>query len=347
MQGETDSQKVLQYMRKMMNPYSGNPIFYTITYSNFNSNDNFYYQSAARGFMTYHTITDDDIELNKALLIRNGAVGLLTNSMWCARDWHTEIATMDSTISLLPGKALNTTYTVDCIDQYNKDANCGFVQLSGPELTYSEEAGGYVAPDGATGDAVVVYYYDGTAPGETEAGNATYRIYSAPVTVKLGSAVAEFLGGQIRGEVAADKPTALRFGFSLPCDGVVHKDISMSYDRDITNATIVMDGKEYTLVDFGAIVSIEKGIEISMETAITNPKVVKKVPAQRLYYVSDDMVKYTAVVTNVPVNRKNTLIYARSYVTYKEIDGDQEITVYGDVQSRSVNQVLATTKIGY
>lgn len=340
MMGETDALKVQKYFRQMMNAYNGNPNFYTLSYANFNSNDNFYYQSAARGFVTYHTITNDDTELNKALLTRNGAVGLLTDTIWCTADWHYAVDIKADAISLAPGKTLNTVHDVLGVDQVIDKASCDFVQLSGPELTWSEEKGGYVAAEDAAGDAVIVYYYEGTAQGDTDAGDATYRIYSKPVTVSVNKTSADtpatFVGGQIRNTNTLTGTTALRFGFDLSCRGVSYANPGVTYDREMKEAEVVINGMEVELVDFGAIVSLSTEVNMTLENVegIAN---MKKVQALKLYSVSENAVRYTAVVTNVPVSYNDTPIYARSYITYK--DGEEIYTVYGEVVSRTVNQV--------
>lgn len=322
---QADQQKVLQDMRTVLNPYDANPIFYT--YLMHNGNDDFYYKSAARGFMTFHSITNDNVELNKALLIRNGAVGVLTDTMTCVPDWHTDIHTVDSTITMLANRTLKTTYIVNGISERLKAQTCSFVQLSGPALTYSAEQNGYIATE--KGKAVIVYYYDR----ETVSG-ATYRIYSTPVTVEIGS-TADFIGAQVRGELADGAKGALRFAFDLPCEGVGY--VEGTYKRDMNNATIVIDGEPCELVDFGAVVSIDGKSSLTHEEATSNRGSTKIVPANNLYSVKEDYVRYTAVVIGIPANRRDTPIYACSYATYRK-DG-VETTVYGPTVCRTIENV--------
>lgn len=145
------------------------------------------------------------------------------------------------------------------------------------------------------------------------------------------------LGGQIRSKDAAGN-TALRFGFDLTCSGVSYADpdhADNNYTRKLDNAKVTFYGKEYELVDFGAVLTRDANANMTKEGAEADPNMVKWVPANNLYEVYENgTIRYTAVVTNVPENYLNTQIYARTYVTYR--DGNNEVTLYGDVFSRSV-----------
>lgn len=149
-------------------------------------------------------------------------------------------------------------------------------------------------------------------------------------------------GAQVRNATATDN-FALRFSFDVYNTGVAYANEtpqeSNDYTGDLTNAYIKLAGKSYKLKAMGAIVSStdEFGEELTKED--TGNGYTVDVPAVNLYNVAEGVVTYTAVVTQIPAAYADTPIYAASYITYETDEGD--VTVYGDVISRTVSGVLA------
>ena len=148
------------------------------------------------------------------------------------------------------------------------------------------------------------------------------------------------LGAQIRGVGIGENTSALRFGFELPCTGVNFADATHAngnYKRALTaDSKVVINGQAYTIVDFGAVLSLNESAELTKEEAAASADgrtIV--IPALNLYEVEDDAVTYTAVINNVPVAQAATKIFARSYVTY--MDGEEAVTVYGKSIARCLN----------
>ncbi len=131
----------------------------------------------------------------------------------------------------------------------------------------------------------------------------------------------------------------LRFRYSMPgTSGVKYlhgnPQTANDYTRDITNAMVEVNGKQYTLVEFGAIVSIKSGETMTLD-ALND--YTKDVPAKRLYDIADGTVTYTAVVTGIPAANKETPIYSRSYMTLS--DGTTTFTLYGSIANYSVSAI--------
>ena len=149
-------------------------------------------------------------------------------------------------------------------------------------------------------------------------------------------------GAQVRNPAATDN-YALRFSFDVYNTGVAYVSEnpkeSSDYTGDLTNAYIKLAGESYKLKAMGAIVSNtgEFGEALTKED-IDNGSTVD-VPAVNLYNVAEGVVTYTAVVKNIPAAYADTPLYAASYVTYETAEGD--VTVYGDVISRTVGGVLS------
>lgn len=119
--------------------------------------------------------------------------------------------------------------------------------------------------------------------------------------------------------------------------------VNERYVGDLTNATVDVygDGGAYKLVEMGALITNEESIG-------TNADFFKRehqdggvhlvdVPALKLYAVTDTTVTYAVRLINIPYAHKDTVIYARPYYVFQK-DGE-EILVYGDIYSRSYEQV--------
>jgi len=167
--------------------------------------------------------------------------------------------------------------------------------------------------------------------------------FAGDAMTRTDVAPAENLGGQVRGEDAQGN-TALRFGFTLDTTGIAYVDpthTNGNYKRYMdANSKVKVNGINYKVVDFGAILSVDSTKALTIDDVTADNKVVK-VPAINLYEVAGDKtsVTYTAVVTNVPANKKDTQIYARSYVAYEDFAGQLHYA-YGDKFSRCVNDCV-------
>lgn len=137
--------------------------------------------------------------------------------------------------------------------------------------------------------------------------------------------------------------SGLRFSFDVAVKGAAYENgnpqESNNYSRDISKATVTVDGTSYPVEKFGAIVSIKKaGWEAdlaSVEAVEENNRYTKVVEANNLYAVQRDYVTYTAVVTDIPAAAKDREIHARPYVAYKATDGSIQY-IYGKIESSSV-----------
>lgn len=160
-------------------------------------------------------------------------------------------------------------------------------------------------------------------------------VYPEPLTAVVNE-------GKSAAAVAEDGSSALRFGFTLTCDGVTYEDETHgggNYRRDMSAARMTVSGTEYTLVDFGAIVSIQTGDNLTLAT-VDNHK-TKLVPAVNLYQVGEDgTVSYTAKIIEIPDTQFGRTVYARAYVTLS--DGENQWTLYGDTVEGCVQELLST-----
>ena len=160
-------------------------------------------------------------------------------------------------------------------------------------------------------------------------------VYPEPLTAVVNE-------GKSAAAVAEDGSSALRFGFTLSCDGVTYEDATHgggNYRRDMSAARMTVSGTEYTLVDFGAIVSIQTGDNLTLAT-VDNHK-TKLVPAVNLYRVGEDgTVSYTAKIIEIPDTQFGRTVYARAYVTLS--DGENQWTLYGDTVEGCVQELLST-----
>ena len=140
---------------------------------------------------------------------------------------------------------------------------------------------------------------------------------------------------------SSDGTASLRFVFDLACDGVEYEDAThqdSNYQRQMTDATVTVNGKSYTLVDFGAIVSTQQLAELTIKQV--NGSTVKQVPARKLYSVNDNgTVTYTARVVSIPQTAFERTLLGRPYVIYS--DGTDEVVLYGTMIGGSVQECLA------
>lgn len=136
----------------------------------------------------------------------------------------------------------------------------------------------------------------------------------------------ENLGGQVRLGATKD----LRFGFKLDADNVGYEDpdhADANYKRALTaDSKVYVDGKAYTVTDFGALLSGYSDAELND----VNARNAVKVSAENLFDVAENGdVTYTVVVTNIGDNQVDTKIYARPYVEYLDEAGQTQYA-YGE-----------------
>ena len=126
----------------------------------------------------------------------------------------------------------------------------------------------------------------------------------------------EFDGAQIRTE----DPQGLRFIFSIP--------------RAVYDALEQPESVSDTGIGFGSVVMPKKYLgdnELTKETSVTvNNKVYKSkiAPAVNLFDVTEDEVKFTVCVIEIPEKNYSEEYVAIPYMTY--VENGEEITVYGE-----------------
>lgn len=153
-------------------PYSYQPLFY---HYGTHSSQAFYYSVAARGFVSWHSTTNGQSNLDSVLMTQKGAIAALTDHPHLAKDYAYVVDASNQTLSA--GTAISLTQTAVTLTDSFQTA-CGLVQLSGPNLT--QTGSGYTL--NTSGEVVVAYYADITQT-HTNGTSITYRIYSMPVTI--------------------------------------------------------------------------------------------------------------------------------------------------------------------
>lgn len=133
----------------------------------------------------------------------------------------------------------------------------------------------------------------------------------------------------------------LAFRFNLDCEGVTLNDRHVG---DYTNGKVnaLADGKDYTLVSAGAVMTNNAAVGTDIEAFVRgaagpNGSAVIDVNAYYLYNtyhkeylgIESTGITYAVRITNIPETHVNTDIYVRSYYVFN--DGTQDVTVYDDV----------------
>ena len=168
--------------------------------------------------------------------------------------------------------------------------------------------------------------------------NAQALIDGNTVDMFAAKAAVSNLGAQVREKGIDENTQALRFGFTLDATGINYANADPAANGDYSrkldeNSKVVVNGETYTVKDFGAVLSLKNNSALTLDSVDNNKTI--KIVAEKLYAVEADAVTYTTIVNNVPVDKADMLIYARSYVTYT--DGEQDITIYGDTIARCLN----------
>lgn len=151
-------------------------------------------------------------------------------------------------------------------------------------------------------------------------------VYGISATVGGTPIAAE--GAQVRPKTEVG--TGLRFATSVLAQG--------NHAARMTGDTIKVDGKEKTIEQVGTLVIVQSKLtgELAFDSDGNIPATAKAVPAEKLYVRGDGYVTFIVTVTNVPDNRLDAAILARSYIRLE--DGT---VLYGNTLSRSVNGVRA------
>ena len=122
---------------------------------------------------------------------------------------------------------------------------------------------------------------------------------------------------------------ALRMLFTLPVSGIHW---TPGQDIDLSDPTIQMGDKAIPLVEFGAIFSNQDDVDMDMDHLDSR---TVKVEVKRLIGYENNVAEYVMGIRNIPSTAKDATIFCRPYVMY--FDGIQNVTVYGEVTSDSIN----------
>ena len=154
--------------------------------------------------------------------------------------------------------------------------------------------------------------------------DATCNACGAEREVVLSAAPVAFGGNSI-----SENKNGLAFLFTADVDGIIIND---DYKADYTNATVIINGEEHKVVAMGAIMN-NKGYSAQTLDDVDGTYVLN-VKANKVF---DDS-SYAIRIVNIPAENLDTVITARSYLTY-ECDGEL-ITIYGEDIATSYNAEL-------
>ena len=169
--------------------------------------------------------------------------------------------------------------------------------------------------------AVVLPMADHTYSGECD---ATCNACGAEREVTLPAAPVAFGGNSI-----SENKNGLAFLFTADVDGII---ISEDYKADYSNATVIINGEEHKLVAMGAIMNNKGYADQTLENV--DGKYVLNVKANKVF----DASSYAIRIVNIPAENLDTIITARSYITYE--CGGELITIYGEDIATSYNAEL-------
>ncbi len=135
--------------------------------------------------------------------------------------------------------------------------------------------------------------------------------------------------GSSRMEMTADE-LGLAFRFDVAVKGMeVINNTEAVYDNAVIDA--FDDGGEYKLLRMGAVLANAPvyGTELTLEDA-ENSDYCVNIEAKYLCNLEEDSAAYAVRITNIPLDKEDRIIYARSYYVF-EYEG-REIIVYDDMQ---------------
>ena len=113
--------------------------------------------------------------------------------------------------------------------------------------------------------------------------------------------------------------------FSFEMNGLNGVSIGQNSERVMSNATITLNGVEYSLMDFGAIVSANAASP--MENGAEGTKTVSAI---KLNSIEDGKAAFSFAVPYIPTNEQQTFIRMRPYIIIDD-GNDGEKILYGDV----------------
>ncbi len=140
--------------------------------------------------------------------------------------------------------------------------------------------------------------------------------------------------GSSRMEMTADK-LGLAFLFEVKATGVAIKE-GTTYKADITNATVDAfgDGTQYKLVKMGALMTNHPGYGLAdLKLDDVDGRRVLDINAENLYSQDTATAQFAVRITNIPLDKDATIIYARPYYVF-EYEG-REVVVYDDTQAQN------------
>ena len=159
--------------------------------------------------------------------------------------------------------------------------------------------------------------------------------------------VAEVTGYQGAGLRLSTTSHDLRFKFAVAAQGAAYiaddPRTAGDYSRDISQATVQVNGESFPVLQFGAMVSnLASGWEASLDSiSSADGKYTKIVEAVNLYEIQKQHVVFTAVVTNIPSAYTSRELHARPYIAYQAADGSTQY-IYGEIVSASVDGLSQT-----
>ena len=144
---------------------------------------------------------------------------------------------------------------------------------------------------------------------------------ASDIIIEGGNSITEIKGG-------------LAFKFDAAISGITYNE---EYIADYSNATVTIDGVEYKLITMGAIVN-NKGYAEQTLANVDNTYVLDVV-AEKVFTDAKGATSYAIRIINIPSDKLDTIITARSYFVYENAEGEQ-ITVYGADWATSYNAEL-------
>ena len=140
-----------------------------------------------------------------------------------------------------------------------------------------------------------------------------------------------FSGGETSRTEETKTGLGLAFKFNIAANGIAVKNGNVA---DLSGATVTVDGTEYALLEFGAVVSNDATIDDLTLDDLSGRTI--KIEAKYLLGSEEDSADYAVRIINIPESAAETLVFARPYAVYVNAEGEQ-IVVYGDTVSDSYN----------
>ncbi len=122
----------------------------------------------------------------------------------------------------------------------------------------------------------------------------------------------------------------LAFKFQIAANGI---GVINNNEADLTNATITVDGQEYKLVRFGAVMCNDMSIGLSQkDMVLDNVDGIRTLDISAKYLLEWDEAgaSYAVRIINIPESQSSTAIYARPYCIYENAEGEQ-VVVYDEI----------------